>query len=316
MCRPVNNESLDQQPRRTRAQRLLIIGAVSGLLLAASGLLENKPDIDAFVVATVNEQFVSKEDYLNYLSMLAKNKRNPLTDSDRRRVLNRMIEEKLIIERGIDIGLADTDPNVRKVISDAMTQIIITDVSSIEPSESELEDFYNKNKNYFAKPARIQVQRIIFRGQDKLRLHQRAEKARLLLQNGNNFNAVKTDFGSPEILTIPNSLLPPNKLRQYIGPQLTTAALRMQPGDISKVIDDGAGFTLLYLIAFDQAEPQALADIRQQVANEYRRRAGDEALQEYLQQLRQQADIAIDEVFLESLENNNSVSLTIKPGQQ
>ncbi len=302
----------NNQPQHIRSQALLIVGAVCGLLLAVSGFLEDRQSVDTSVVATVNTQFINKQDYLTYLALLAKSKRNPLTDTDRRHVLNRMIEEKLLIERGIDIGLADSDPKVRKVISDTMVQSVITDVSSIEPSERELETFYSDNKYYFAKPARVQVQRIVFRHQDKLQALQRAKKSSDLLQAGGSFTAVKSTLGSPDVLTIPNSLLPLNKLRQYIGSTLTAAALRLQPGDFSEVIDDGVGFTLLYLVDFDQAEPPKLADIRQQLANEYRRRAGDEALQVYLKQLRQQADITIDEVFLERLENATHTAVTRK----
>ena len=305
----------NNQSQYSRSQGLLVIGAVCGLLLAASGLLEDHQSVDASAVAIVNAQRVSKEDYLTYLALLAKNKRNPLTESDRRRVLNRMIEENLLIERGIDIGLAGSDPKVRKVIRDAMVQTVIADVSSIEPSEHELELFYSENKHYFSKPARIQVQRIIFRHQDKLQALQRANKASDLLQSGDSFSAVKSVLGSPDILTIPNSLLPINKLRQYLGSQLTAAALRLQPGEFSEAMDDGIGFTLLYLVDLEQATPPSLADISQQLASEYRRRAGDEALQAYLKQLRQQADVTIDELFLDNLERANHTAVTLKPDQ-
>ena len=285
----------------SRPQYLLIIGAIIGLLLAASGLLDDQPDLATMAVATVNDQIISKEDYLDYLSLLANDKRNPLTENDRRHVLNRMIEEKLLVERGVDIGLTDSDPTIRKAITNAMIQTIITDVASTEPSNEELTAFYQKNKNYFAKPARIQLQRVIFRADDKSIARANAQAASKRLQQGESFQQVKNQLGSNEILKIPNTLLPPNKLRQYIGPQLTLAALIMAAGEISEPIEDNAGYSILWVIRNEKTAPLPLEQVRDLVSNEYNRRAGDKALQDYLVRLRQQADIITDEDFLNSL---------------
>lgn len=288
-------------PTAKRANWLLALGALCGFVLAATGLLESGPPAAIDAVATVNEDMISKEDYLNYLSLLARDKRNPLSEEDRRHVLNRMIEEKLIIERGLDIGLAKSDPNIRKVITNAMIQTITADASTQQADDETLRAFYQKNQQYFSRPARLQLQRIIFRDADKAAALTQAEQAYQQLASGEDFYTVKQQLGSPEVLIIPNSQLPPNKLRQYIGPLLTEAALTMTAGTISQAIDDGSGYTLLYVIANDEAQPQPFEAVEQLVANEYRRRAGDEILREYMQGLREQADVRIDEAFLDSL---------------
>lgn len=288
-------------PTSKRANTLLAIGALCGFILAITGLLETGPPQSIDAVATVNGDVISKEDYLNYLSLLAKDKRNPLSEDDRRHVLNRMIEEKLIIERGLDIGLAQSDPAVRKVITNAMIQTVTADASTQEAEEENLRAFYQQNKEYFSRPPRLQVQRMVFRSEEKTAALGLAQQAYQKLQAGEEFSKVKQQIASPEILSVPNSLLPPNKLRQYIGPQLTAAALAMQAGTISQPIEDSSGYSLLYVSANEQAQAQAFADVETLVASEYRRRAGDKILRDYLQQLRDQAEIRIDEDFINSL---------------
>eukprot|EP00481_Brizalina_sp_1-RS-2013_P003034 TRINITY_DN8201_c0_g1_i1.p1 TRINITY_DN8201_c0_g1~~TRINITY_DN8201_c0_g1_i1.p1 ORF type:complete len:110 (+),score=7.49 TRINITY_DN8201_c0_g1_i1:174-503(+) len=98
--------------------RLLIVGAILGLLLAATGLLNQPVQLDKTAAAIVNGKLISKQDYLNYLSLLAKDKRNPLTDNDRRHILNRMIEEQLLVARGIDIGLAESRTPKKNQVTD------------------------------------------------------------------------------------------------------------------------------------------------------------------------------------------------------
>ena len=291
----------DSYPTSKRANTLLAIGALCGFIFAATGLLETGTPETIDAVATVNDDVISKEDYLNYLSLLAKDKRNPLSEDDRRHVLNRMIEEKLIIERGLDIGLAQSDPNIRKVITSAMIQTVTADAATREADKETLISFYQKNQAYFSRPSRLQLQRMIFRNDDQAQAMAQAKKAYQRLAAGEDFFSVKQQLASPEVLTIPNSLLPPNKLRQYIGPQLTEAALMMQSGTISQPIEDNSGYTLLFVIANERAQAQPFDDVENLVANEYRRRAGDEMLREYMQRLREQADVRVDEAFLDSL---------------
>jgi parvulin-like peptidyl-prolyl isomerase len=288
-------------PTSKRAATLLALGALCGFFLAATGLLETDTPEAIDAVATVNDEVISKEDYLTYLSLLAKDKRNPLSEDDRRHVLNRMIEEKLIIERGLDIGLAQSDPNIRKLITSAMIQTITADASTRQADEQTLRDFYQQNQAYFSLPSRLHLQRMIFRSDDQAHALAQAKKAYQQLAAGEDFQSVKQQLASPEVLTIPNSPLPPNKLRQYIGPQLTEAALLMQSGTISQPIEDNSGYTLLYVIANERAQPQPFEDVENLVANEYRRRAGDQILRDYMQRMREQADIRVDEAFLDSL---------------
>lgn len=291
-----NTQELHPAPQR--ANRFLIIGALAGFILAASSLMEINSDLNTDAAATVNDSVISKENYLTYLSLLANDKRNPLTDGDRRHILNRMIEEKLLVERGINMGLADTDPNVRKTITSAVIATVTTEASAAEPSESDLKNFYEKNLGYFAQPARIQLQRMIFRGDNA---DQRAQQAYQSLTEGQDYLTVKQQLASRDILQLPSSPLPPSKLRQYIGPQLTDAALTLAPGEFSQPIAEGKGYSLLFVINNEQAAPKPFDSVRDLVETEFTRRAGDELLKNYLEQLRRSADVSIDEAFLDSL---------------
>ena len=291
-------------PTAKRANVLLAIGALCGFVLAASGLLESGPPGMTDAIATVNNESISKEDYLNYLSLLAKDKRNPITAEDRRHVLNRMIEEKLIIERGLAIGLAQSEPNIRKVITNAMIETITTDTSAQQADEDTLRKFYRQNQQYFSQPPRLQLQRMIFHLDNKITALDRARLAYQRLAAGEDFFTIKQQLSSPEVLSVPDSSLPPNKLRQYIGPALTETALAMQGGTISQPLEDGNGYTLLYVIVNEPAQARPFEEIKDLVASEYRRRAGDNMLRDYLQRLREQADIRIDEKFLSQLPDN------------
>lgn len=291
----------------SQGNRWLAIGAICGALLAATSLLERVGEsLPGNLLARINEDTISKADYMGYLELLARDKRNPMRSEDRRHVLNRLIEEQLLIEKGLEIGLHDSDPTVRKSIINTMIQNIISDTATEQPEERDLEKFYGQNSDYFAKPSRIQIQRMVFRGPDQQVSLARAQQAYLALQK-DGFTRVKNRLADKDILNLPSTPLPINKLRGYIGPSLTKTAMSMTPNSFSQPTEDNGGYTILWLIDLQKTETVPLDSIRTQVIREYQRRQSDRVLKDYLLRLREEADIFIDERFLENLSNHSSV---------
>ncbi len=285
-----------------RANLLLAIGATVGIALAASGMLEpREPDLAANTIARVGDDRIDKQEYLAYLDLLAQDKRNPLTTEDQRHVLDRMIDEKLLLARGLEIGLPQSSPQVRKTIVQQVMQSILAEVSSEQSSEDQLRDFYQDNMAYFARPPRTQVRRLVFRDRDGETGRQLADKAWQALQHGESFEAVGRDYATEDMLPIPGEPLPDHKLLQYLGPSLTAATREMDSGDFSTPIDMGNNVIILQVPYKQAMQPRPFEEVRDRVATEYERRRGDEALAAYLEDLRRQAEIAVDETFLDSI---------------
>lgn len=140
-----------------RALVLLATGAMLGIALGVWSAFSGKrfaqgtlPD-DAIVV--VNEKVITTGEYASAVALLAGDKRTALTDEDRLYILNRLIEEDLLVQHGIEIGLADSDRTVRKSIAQAMLASAVTDSVNIQPSQDELRAFYQKNSSLFASPS-------------------------------------------------------------------------------------------------------------------------------------------------------------------
>lgn len=285
-----------------RANFLLVAGALLGIGLAASGILEpTGPSLGQATVARVGEDAISKEEYVNYLDLLAQDKRNPLTAADQRHVLDRMIDEKLLLARGLDIGLPQTAPQVRKSIVQEVMQSVLAEVAAEEASESELRDFYDENLAYFAKPPRTQVRRLVFSDRDGTPAETMAKQAWQALQDGDSLETVRQNYASEDMLPLPGEPLPDHKLLQYLGPTLTDAAKGLEAGSYSTPLHTGNKWVILQVPYKQEMEPRPFEQVRDRVAMEYERRRGDEALAEYLDDLRDQTDVSIDEAFLDSI---------------
>ncbi len=140
-----------------RALALLAAGAVLGMALGvvsafnASGPHPSVPSEDA--IALVNGKAVTKEDYARAVAMVASDKRTAVTDADRTYVLDRLIDEELLIQYGIDVGLVESDRAVRKAITEAMLSSVITEHTSERPSDDMLRAFYAENLSVFVRSA-------------------------------------------------------------------------------------------------------------------------------------------------------------------
>lgn len=285
-----------------RANLLLAAGACIGIILAASGILEPAgPELATETIARVGDDRISKQEYLTYLDLLAQDKRNPLTAEDQRHVLDRMIDEKLLLARGLDIGLPQSSPRVRKTIVQQVMQSILAEVSTEEPGDRELQNFYAENLAYFARPPRTQLRRLVFRDRDTDSAQDLAEQAWDALEQGETFEQVRADYAAEDMLPLPGEALPDHKLLQYLGPTLTETAKTMAAGSHSRPIQTGGNLVILQVLYKQAMEPLPFEEVRDRVAMEYERRRGDEALAEYLDDLRRQSDVRVDEDFLDSI---------------
>ena len=140
-----------------RALLLLAAGSVVGILLGvAVTLYERDATTGALpdgVIALVNGRPIREEDYARAVALVERDKRTEVTGEDRARVLDRLIEEELLIQRGIASGLVDSNRSVRKAITQAMLASIVAESVSVQPAEDELRAFYAENPSLFARSA-------------------------------------------------------------------------------------------------------------------------------------------------------------------
>lgn len=284
--------------RRTRAGLLLGLGCAAGLSAAAAGLLSTRPGdlpVSPRVAAWVNGSPIRGEQLAAALAALGTDRGTAPDDTDRARVLDRLIEEELLVQRGIELGLATHDRRVRRELVMAVMQLAVSEVTAREPTASEVAAFYEANADYFARAPRLRVERIVVRAEpvrsrDEARA--RAEAVARRLRSGEGLAEVGRALGdpAPELPRIP---LPSRKLREYLGPTALRTALELGSGEVSDPVPTTAGLEVLVLVERRSGRAPPLGEVEVEVRAELRRRAGDEALRSYLDELRSRARVRI-----------------------
>ena len=271
-----------------------------GILFAIIGLL-NIDDIDIIFtadskpVAVVNNVNISMDKYNRMLNSLANDKRDALSADDKAYILERLIDEELLVQRGVELGMLGINGAIRSIIVKAVIGSVIADTEFNAPDDEELLKFFTRNKAFFSTPSRLRLQKIHFAQQDsetKEQTELRALHAYDAIQDGNDFIEVSRQYGNSVVAEIPDVLLPPSKIREYIGPGLLTFTLKLKLNEISKPIKIKNGFHILQLIEREDLETPIFEEVKDKILIEYKKRKDDETLREYLEWLKQRADIS------------------------
>lgn len=283
-----------------RGLGLLALGAAVGIGLAGVGLLGPKRDTGSDLpdgaVARINGQIIRSDDYERALKGLASDRRDGIDDAQRHQVLDRLIDEELLVQRGLELGFARKDRRVRADLTQAVIASVAADQEDRQPTDDELRRFYDANRDFFAQPGRLRVRQIFCRvasTTDDAAALARAQDVVRRLREGEGFGAVQAARGDQEISPLPDALLPPAKLMDYLGPTALRAALALGVGEVSEPVRSNAGYHVLQVIERQADASRALPEIKPQVLAEFRRRNGERALRAYLDDLRARAEVTV-----------------------
>jgi len=236
-------------------------------------------------VAKIDDRAISKNKYESYLSSVAQSRKSGLIDSDPESILERMIDEELLIQRAIDLGMLENNAEIRSVIIQKMIASIIAEVENLKFSRDDLELFFIENKDFFAPSPKLHILKFTFLADQ----NDNAQLARALLI-ARDIEGV-AQLAVSQVIRLPNTLLPAAKIREYIGPRLTQIALRLAEGEVSQLILDEGNIHLLLSVQRLVEEPRPFNEIYEEIESEFIRKKGEELFDDYLQDLRNWYDV-------------------------
>ncbi len=285
---------------------LLLAGALVGVLLAATGVVERSGSSELAlgdeVVATVNGVPIRRPDYDRALAAVATDRRDGRVDNVmREHVLDRLIDEELLLQRGLELGLARSVPNLRTNLSTAVIDLITArdgaqaGETAQPATDDELREYYRANAAYFRHSPRIHVETLFFAAgghRDDAAALARADDARRRLVDGEIFRDV-SESADRQIVQVPDGALPLPKLREYLGPTVTRGVAGLAKGEISEPLRAGSGYFVARVVGREEGALPPFDSIHEQVRSEYERRSSERRLREFLDKRRNQANVRI-----------------------
>src|SRR6202161_3456158 len=141
-------------------------GAVLGLMMAGYSLFTARGTSTLSVppedVALVNQQPISRSDYLLQLQTLYGVDLQHATAAQRRTVLDDMIREELFVQRRKELDVASTDPEVRAAMVNSVELEVAADAITAQPSEAQLAAYYKAHQAKYASEGVMTVHDYLF----------------------------------------------------------------------------------------------------------------------------------------------------------
>ena len=153
------------QAHTRRSLLLLATGALVGLAIAGYGLFTAAGtatrSIPPEAIATVNGRLILRTDFVTQVQTQFGITFKESTHEQRERVLQDMIDEELMVQRGLEADLASYDPEVRQALVNGVELQIFADVLAQQPSDAELKDYYDKHRDRYVRDGIMMVRDLV-----------------------------------------------------------------------------------------------------------------------------------------------------------
>lgn len=279
---------------RVRARALLALGAALGVALAVRGSTHAGGaayTLPRGVTARVGDALITHEEYQRALAAVAADRREVAPDAAmRRHVLNRLIDEELLIQGAVELGLPLRDPRVRGLLAASMLESVVGGADPA-PTERALRAYYEAHATRFTRRGRVRVQALYFVGEGA---GERAEVASERLLRGDAFESVAREADPPP-LPLPSGFVPVSHLAELVGPSVARAVDGLTVGEIAPRVATDAGTWMLRLAARQDGEATPFEDARLHILAEMRREADDARLRTWLDSRRSRSRVVIRE---------------------
>jgi len=297
-----------------RAQRrglaLLWAGVALGMALTAWGLVGSSPAAPSLegAVAVVNGQPLSRAAFDRFVAAVAEERREALPPAERQRLLDRLVDEELILQYGLGLGLARHEPTARRVIVQSVIASVTSAAEDVEPTEGDLREYYARNPDRFVRSGRIVVEALAVpvHGRSDEEALALAGRAAGRLAEGAAPAAVAVELDGVETTPLPGGPLPAETVRRYLGPTAALRAESLAPGEVSEPFRATAGYLVLRLRDRQDDRVPPFEEVASEVQSEWVRTRGEEALRRFLDDLRASADLEQADVAGESADGSDA----------
>ena len=257
---------------------LIVIFFLSLFVSLNSVIFETNFQLDQ-AIARVGEKEISRQRFEEIINVLDDQSNLELTLEKKNLIRERLIDEELLIQRAIELDLVRNDSLVKGNLIQTMFQYIVNSNELVDPSETELREYFNKEKDYFSSGKRYKLKNYTFRNLSD------AETARNFLNQSNLENFLKL-VETENTIDLPNVFLTPQKIRDYLGPKVLEELPNLEKGDFSNIFEINQVPSIIICIDILPDKNPKFEEIIEQIKNKFIRDREDSLVKEYIENLR------------------------------
>ena len=289
-----------------RSLVLLAIGAVTGIAIAGYGLFTAKGTrvhgVPPEAMALVNQRPILRSDFITQVQTQYSVRFADTTAAQRGKVLDDMIDEEMMVQRGLEVDLPSFDPDVRTALVAGVELQLFADVLAQKPSEAELQAYYDAHRGNYVQDGVMQMRDLVAtvspqRPQE--RAQHDATAAMAALRHGDALDTVMQQY----LLTDSRRLLDSGHVdtgdvfdfaaRARLLPAVFAVAHTLTTGQVSEPIDAADGVHVVVMVKRVPPAQRSFAAVSNEVWRDVSEDAKRRVRANNLRYLRTKADIQV-----------------------
>ena len=270
---------------------LFVFALIIGVFLISQELFQSKSPNQYLrqqnAVALVNDMTISEDQYIKYISTLGIDVIDENDGELLEIVLEKMIEEELLLQKGIELELHKFDIQIRKAIIQQVINSVLLQ-NEEEVTEKELREYYENNKNKYQLNKLIHLDIIFLNSQ-------REEDINLLLEaiSTIGFAESKKQFHQELFFSIPDRLISIKDCNQLLGKNICKDVFRLNLNNISNPIRYESGFLIIKIrnTNSDIVNNDLFKKLYDKILFDFKNSEDDKYFKDYIQYLKENANI-------------------------
>lgn len=301
-----NSEFFDlSRPQARRSFTLLAIGALVGLAIAGYSLFTAKGTrghtVPAEAVALVNGRQVLRSDFMTQAQTQFNVTFDQTTKEQRQQVLKDMVNEELLMQRGLDMDLPSYDPDVRAALVAGVELEVTADVLAQQPSDEELQAYYKEHQERYVGEGVMKVRDLLVPA-DALQgdaARQRAQQLVTALRGGLKPDQALEKFAVRDS----GKFLDGGKVdtgdifefaaKAKLGEALYAPVAPLKTGEVSEPVAAADGVHVFYMVEHHLPKQMTYEEAKDRVWTDLKTERQNKVKDNNLKYLRSKADILI-----------------------
>ena len=284
---------------------LFLLSLILGLIILFFEIFYNQNSanfINNRAIAKVNDQYINEDQFLKYAITLGADFKAEEDEELIDLVLERMIEEELLVQRAIELKLHQQDIQVRKVLIEQIIEFILQ-LENLNPSDEQLKQYFINNIGKYSSDIELKIDSIFLKSKSEgsamlgseydFELHQNElDNVKSFIETY-DFSAAKQKFNESGFFIIPNGLIKYKDCIQYLGPTICNNLKSLNPGTVTEPVFYNNGFYFLKLVEIKKSltEAKDFSKFREQIIFDYQNYEDDQAFIKYIEFLKSRASI-------------------------
>ena len=289
-----------------RSLTLLAIGAITGIAIAGYGLFTAKGTrvhgVPPEAIALVNQRPILRSDFITQVQTQYSERFAATTPAERRKVLDDMIDEEMMVQRGLEVDLPSFDPDVRSALVAGVELQLFADVLAQKPSDSQLQTYYDQHRAQYIRDGVMQLRDLVAIASPQRPLGAAARDATaavLALRQGAMLDIVMAQFSLADSRRLMDSGHIDTgdvfdfAARARLNPAVFAAAAMLATGEVSNPVMSADGVHVVVMVKRRPPAQRSFLEVGSEVWRDVTEDAKRKVREHNLRYLRTKNDIQV-----------------------